>query len=52
MRQLLLDNPSADWLKLRDQWEYTHLLRFFLQLAGFIFQLTSVLVETPAETQR
>lgn len=48
LRQLSLDNPPADWLRLRDQWEYTHLVRFFIQLAGFVLQLVSVLVETPA----
>ena len=47
MRELPLDSPPADWQTLRDQWEYTHLARFFMQLAGFMLQLTSVLVDTP-----
>lgn len=49
MKQMPLENPPGEWLALRDQWEYTHLARFFLQLGGFFFQLVSVLVETPAE---
>jgi hypothetical protein len=52
MRQLPLDNPRADWQLLRDQWEYTHLARFFVQLAAFIFQLTSVLVEIRTHSER
>lgn len=39
MRLLPLENPPAEWVRLRDQWEYTHLARFFAQLVGFGFQL-------------
>ncbi len=36
MKQWPLENPPADWVRLRNQWEYTHLARFFLQLAAFL----------------
>jgi hypothetical protein len=52
MRQLPLDNPRADWQLLRDQWEYTDLARFFVQLAAFLSQLTSVLVEITTHSER
>ena len=39
----------ADWQRIRDQWEYAHLARFFLQLAGFCALLLSVLAETPGD---
>jgi hypothetical protein len=37
----------ADWQGVRDQWEYAHLVRLFLQLAGFCALLISVRAETP-----
>jgi hypothetical protein len=39
----------ADWQRIRNQWEYAHLARFVLQLAGFCALLLSILVETPEE---
>ncbi|MDQ2653795.1 MAG: DUF1772 domain-containing protein [Chloroflexota bacterium] len=39
----------ADWQRIRDQWEYAHLARFLLQLAGFCALLLSVLAETPGD---
>jgi hypothetical protein len=51
-QQLPFDNPRADCQLLRDQWEYTHLARFFVQLAAFVFQLTSVLVEITTHSER
>ena len=39
----------AGWQRIRDQWEYAHLARFFLQLAGFCALLLSVLAETPGD---
>lgn len=42
-------SAPADWQRIRDQWEYAHLARFLLQLAGFCALLISVLVETPGD---
>jgi hypothetical protein len=39
----------ADWTRVRNQWEYSHIARFVLQLLGFAAFLLSVLVETPPE---
>jgi hypothetical protein len=39
----------ADWQRIRSQWEYAHLARFILQLAGYCALLISVLVETPGD---
>ena len=39
----------ADWQRIRNQWEYAHLARFFLQLGGFCALLLSVLAETPGD---
>jgi hypothetical protein len=39
----------ADWRRIREQWEYAHLARFLLQLAGFCALLISVLAETPGD---
>jgi hypothetical protein len=39
----------ANWQRIRDQWEYAHLARFFLQLTGFCALLLSVLAETPGD---
>ena len=39
----------ADWTRVRNQWEYSHITRFVLQLIGFAAFLLSALVETPAE---
>ncbi len=39
----------ADWTRARNQWEYSHVARFILQLTGLGAFLISVLVETPVE---
>ncbi len=39
----------ADWTRVRNQREYSHIARFVLQLIGFGAFLLSALVETPAE---
>ncbi len=41
--------PPAEWMRIREQWEYTHAARFVLQLAGFSALLVSVLAETPGD---
>lgn len=43
-----VDGPPADWMRARDQWEYTHLARFFLQLFALAAIEVSILRETPA----
>ncbi|NEQ19662.1 MAG: hypothetical protein F6K28_08930 [Microcoleus sp. SIO2G3] len=39
------DSISADWTRVRAQWEYSHATRFVLQLIGFSALLISILVE-------
>jgi hypothetical protein len=35
MKAWSLDSPPETWATARDRWEYTHLARFMIQLAGF-----------------
>jgi hypothetical protein len=42
-----VESPPADWTRVRDQWEYTHLARFFLQLLALAALQLSVVLETP-----
>jgi hypothetical protein len=44
-----LDAIPSDWTGWRDQWEYTHAARAFLQLGTLAALVLSVLVETPDE---
>ncbi len=37
----------TDWMQVRNQWEYSHAIRFVLHLIGFSALLFSVLRETP-----
>lgn len=37
----------TNWQQLRNQWEYSHLARFFCHLAGLTALIASVLVEIP-----
>ena len=41
-----------NWTFLRDQWEYTHAARAFLQIAALAALLVSILAETPADVGR
>ena len=34
MKAWSLDSPPENWTTVRDRWEYTHLARFGIQLAG------------------
>jgi hypothetical protein len=52
MKSWVIDAPPADWARMRDQWEYTHLARFAMQLVGFAALTLSALVETPNERPR
>lgn len=41
------DDLPADWIRLRNQWEYTHAVRAILQIAALVALLVSILAETP-----
>jgi uncharacterized membrane protein len=43
LAQMPLASPPPDWTERRNQWEYTHLARFFLQLIAFAALLLSFL---------
>lgn len=51
-RQATPQSLPANWVQLRNQWEYSHAARFFLQLIGFSLLLLSVLRETTANHAR
>jgi hypothetical protein len=42
----------ADWMELRDQWEYTHAARAILQLTGLAAIVMSLIVELPPDWKR
>jgi hypothetical protein len=42
----------VDWMRLREQWEYSHAARFVLQLMALSALLLSVLMETPVNYPR
>jgi hypothetical protein len=42
----------ADWMRMRDRWEYSHAASFVLHLLAFGALLLSVLVETPSQLSR
>jgi len=42
-----VQSPPADWMRVRDQWEYAHLARFFLQLIALAALQLSVLRDPP-----
>ena len=44
--QWTVDSIPANWRQVRNQWEYSHAIRFILQLVGFSALLISILVET------
>ncbi len=41
--------PPANWMALRDQWEYTHAARAILQVIALGAFVVSILVETPTQ---
>ncbi len=51
-RQATPQTLPANWVQLRNQWEYSHTARFLLQLIGFSLLLLSVLRETTANHVR
>ncbi|MGH2617302.1 MAG: anthrone oxygenase family protein [Thermomicrobiales bacterium] len=46
------DSIPADWIRVRDQWEFAHAVRVVLQLSGFSMLLASVIAETPRTDTR
>jgi len=44
---LTLETLPADWMELRNQWEYTHAARAVLQMIALGALVFSILVETP-----
>jgi Domain of unknown function (DUF1772) len=48
IRSATPESIPANWEQLRNQWEYSHLARFFCHLVAFSALVISVLVETPA----
>ncbi len=45
--QWLAESVPADWTRVRNQWEYSHIARFVLQLIGLGALVLSILMETP-----
>jgi hypothetical protein len=52
MAPLTPETLPADWMRLRDQWEYTHAARALLQIIAFGALVFSILVETPTHVSR
>ena len=52
IRNATPESIPANWEQLRNQWEYSHLARFFCHLLGLSALVLSVLVETPAGHER
>lgn len=47
IRNATPETIPTNWLELRNQWEYSHLARFFCYLVAFSALVLSILVETP-----
>lgn len=47
IRSATPESISINWEQLRDQWEYSHLARFFCHLGALSALVISVVVETP-----
>lgn len=52
IRSATPESIPVNWQQLRNQWEYSHLARFFCHLAAFSALVMSVLVETPTRYLR
>ncbi len=52
IRSATPESIPANWEQLRNQWEYSHLARFFCHLAALGALVLSVIVETPARYLR
>jgi hypothetical protein len=49
--QWSIESVPADWTRVRNQWEYSHVARFILQLMGLCAFEISLLVEIPETAQ-
>jgi len=49
---LTLETLPADWMELRNQWEYTHAARAVLQMIALGALVFSVLLEIPADSSK
>jgi Domain of unknown function (DUF1772) len=49
---LTLETLPADWMALRNQWEYTHAARAVLQIVALGALAISILVETPTHISK
>jgi hypothetical protein len=49
MSPLTPETLPADWMRLRDQWEYTHAARAVLQIVALGALVFSILVEVPTD---
>ena len=47
--QWSIESVPADWTRVRNQWEYSHVARFIFQLIGLCALVISLLVENPVE---
>jgi hypothetical protein len=52
MSPLTPETLSADWMRLRNQWEYTHAARAVLQIVALGALVFSILVEIPTDASR
>jgi hypothetical protein len=52
MAPLTPETLTADWMRLRDQWEYTHAARAVLQIIALAALVFSILIEIPADLSR
>lgn len=52
METLTPETLPADWMRLRDHWEYTHAARAVLQTIALGALAFSILVETPTNASR
>jgi hypothetical protein len=52
MSPLTPETLPADWMRLRNQWEYTHAARAVLQIVALGALVFSILVEIPTDASR
>jgi hypothetical protein len=52
MLPLTPETLPADWMRLRDQWEYSHAARAVLQVVALAALVFSILVETPTKVSK
>ncbi len=52
MAPLTPETLPADWMRLRDRWEYTHAARAILQIMALAALVFSILVEIPTDASK